>query len=457
VVGRLSRIAYARAGFLVVAFAMSSCTSVTESTLIGLPSANGVSQLSCYSTLGSYYLPKSYISFQIDAVTYDTRRPDYALHDLATVVLPHELQGICLDYLASSFADDSISVKKTNADTTTSQQLLQSVSSSAVDQTAIIIRTLIRAAFTLMSTSGFRAGGTAPTVTSTERVADLSFDPFDQHQTAVVNDTTRHFGFCFVLESFTFGRPDRHRNAQTYCKDPLSFVRTPSEFAKRYADFDTAVIQPRAFGIMYKPRASYELSIYAKDDPDGPGPWLLRRTQRMDLENISPVISINIDRAVFTEKQISLVFTQGDLNQICIYKKSELAQVVQIPLEVVRSIVALPTQVLQVQYDQITQTNALVTAQNNILASQNKLIGLLTSPATAANPGAPAGPPAFPSSSASSVPGTPASQANLAALTRTDATNSFQGCAAINSNAPPTNPAPTNASTAPATTASKTN
>jgi hypothetical protein len=160
---------------------------------------------------------------------------------------------------------------------------------------------------------------------------------------------------------------------------------------------------------MYRPRATYELSIYAKDDPGGPGPWLLRRVWPVPLENLSPVISVNIDRAAFTEKQIALQFVDGDLRNICIYKGSELNQVVMIPLEVVKSIVALPTQIMQVQYDQITQSTALVTAENNILTSQNKLLTLLNNPNATPAPTAPTVGPGFPGTTTTSVapvPGT---------------------------------------------------
>jgi hypothetical protein len=101
---------------------------------------------------------------------------------------------------------------------------------------------------------------------------------------------------------------------------------------------------------------------------------------------------------------------------------------------VVRSIAALPTQIMQVQYDQISQSNALVTAENNILASQNKTLGLLTNPSTAPSPGAPSGSPTFPGGPSYTVPGTPSGQGTLTGLGRTASSNTYASCSAINSN-----------------------
>jgi hypothetical protein len=152
----------------------------------------------------------------------------------------------------------------------------------------------------------------------------------------------------------------------------------------------------------------------------------------VSLENISPVIAVKLDRATFTEKQIGMVFAYGDLAQVCIFKKSELVQAALIPLEIVKSIVALPTQMLQIQYDQITQSQALVSAENQVLQSQNKLLALLQNPNSATDPGAPVGAPAIPTAAKSPV--TPAA-GNIEALTRTS-TGDFASCSGITTSTP---------------------
>src|SRR5215467_7088623 len=131
----------------------------------------------------------------------------------------------CLDYLASAFADDQISVQRTSATparaatpaTTTTpataatsaygSQLLRTIASNSVDQTSMIIRTLIKATF--VSLSGFRSNSvTAPAggTPQIEPLSDFEYDPFDQIQSTIVNDELRKYGICLVLESYTFGQ-----------------------------------------------------------------------------------------------------------------------------------------------------------------------------------------------------------------------------------------------------------
>jgi len=382
--------------FLAMVALIGACTNVTESSLLYQEgNRDGAMIFGCRSALGGYFLPKSFITFQIDAATTTgSSKVDYVLHDVAPVVQADTRRAYCLDYLASSFADDLVTVSRSNGTANQSQQLLQSVSSSAVDQTSIIIRKIIRTAFTAMSASGLRVA--ADTTPNYETVADFTFDPFDQLRSAQINDQIRHFGFCFVLEVFTFGAAG-DAPVQQYCSNPLGTINPNDFFARKYMEYESADLKPHSYGIVYRPRTTYELSVYAKDDPDSrTTPWRLRQTMAVALENISPVISIGVDRTIFTEKQVSLGFAQGDLINICVYKKSELYQAVQIPLEVVKSIVALPNQILQIQYDQITQSSALVAAEQKILASQNRQLALLANPATATDPGAPKGPPAIP-------------------------------------------------------------
>jgi hypothetical protein len=415
---------------LLFAGALASCMTVAESVVIyETPTANGAPGSSCHTKLGSYSLPKTFLHFHIDMVTTPgSPKKDYALTDVSPMVKADTRRTYCLDYLASAFADDLVTVTRSSDVSGDSQQLLRTVSSSAVDQTAIIIRTLIRAVFTALSAT-LRAGSTDAV---SEAVADFTFDPFNQAQSAVINERIRHFGFCFVLESFTFG-PQTRDNVQSYCRNPIGMTARPTEFATRYAAYEATDIPPATPGIFYRPRANYELSIYAKDDPGGPGPWLPRRTMPVSLENISPVISVKIDRAAFTEKQIGLAFVQGDLAQVCIYKKSELVQFALIPLEVVKSIAALPTQMLQVQYDQITQSQALVAAENKLLQSQNKLLALQQNPNSAADPGAPTGgAPALPGP----LPASVSTAQGIQALSRSNVSD-FASCNGVAPSASP--------------------
>jgi hypothetical protein len=94
----------------------------------------------------------------------------------------------------------------------------------------------------------------------------------------------------------------------------------------------------------------------------------------MQFENASPVLSIGVDRTLFTLKQIALIFDKGSLQNVCIFKKSEAVEAIKIPLQVVQAIAALPTDILQIQYDNISKSSALTKAEYDLINSQKKVI-----------------------------------------------------------------------------------
>jgi hypothetical protein len=97
----------------------------------------------------------------------------------------------------------------------------------------------------------------------------------------------------------------------------------------------------------------------------------------MKLENISPVISLGVERAIFAARRTALLFDRGTLVGWCVSKSSELLAAMDIPLEVVRSIVALPTAILQVRIDEVTRSNDLVAAERDLISLQRQYLAFL--------------------------------------------------------------------------------
>lgn len=362
-----------------------ACTQVMETTIGDLtvtePQINP-SPL-CHSSLGAYFLPKSSVRVAVGQYTQGAgSKPFNVLENIEAVVRPDSRRVFCLDHLASIAAADQIIIKKT-VSTAEGSQLLATVASNSIDQTSIIIRRAIRTAFTAMS--GFRSFRVAGDPVRVDTLANFEFDPFDQPRSAEINANLKAAGFCLVLEAYTYS--GSLRDADAYCRDPIGFIRgRKAPFVEAYADYDAAPIAPRFQGIVYRPRTAFQMHIFMKDDPKGPGQWLLRKSVPIMLENISPVLSLAVDRAAFTQKKIAFVFDKGSLQKVCIFKASEVLAAVQIPLEVVKSIARLPTQVFQIQYDEITQSKALVQAQTNLLLAQDKYMKLLNSAASTTDP-----------------------------------------------------------------------
>jgi hypothetical protein len=117
------------------------------------------------------------------------------------------------------------------------------------------------------------------------------------------------------------------------------------------------------------------ISVYQRSGSRGP--WRLSRRVDADLENLSPVISVGISRAIFARRNAALVFTDGVLKTVCIAKTSEIENFVAIPFEISRSLVALPSQIVQVKINRIAKETELAQVENNFIMTQAALLNTL--------------------------------------------------------------------------------
>lgn len=94
------------------------------------------------------------------------------------------------------------------------------------------------------------------------------------------------------------------------------------------------------------------------------------------MENIMPIVSVGIDRAMFATRPISLVFDDGTLQTVCISKGSEVAGFIDIPLDIVYGMIALPSQTLQVTFDDLRISRELKLAQQRLQDAQQQYLKL---------------------------------------------------------------------------------
>jgi hypothetical protein len=383
--------------------ALAACAVIgSESAFDGPPTSPG-----CQTTLGSYVLPKTVLNFVITKTPDD---PSYVLQPINATPIPDNEHTFCLDHLRSPLASDEVVVfknkivsqedpsdgstaikiagsvvlrnkRKITSVTQTSTPFLQLVASKAVDHTAGIIRRIIRAAFILISNKGdFNPGRSAVGVGQSGAipVADFTVDPFDDQEMARVNGIVRKFGFCFVLEDYTFDRSAGSGvNAVQYCRAPeATDARKPPQVAAALKELHYLVPKPVS-GIFYRPRASYQLSIYINDDPLGHGHWRLGRMANFTFENIMPIVSVGVDRAIFATRRAGLVFSDGALTNVCISKGSEAQSAVQIPLDVIYGLISLPSETIIATVNDSQTATSLLQARQNLIAAQNSYIKFL--------------------------------------------------------------------------------
>ena len=369
---RCSHLLPAAAGVLLLA---AACTVMdTKTVQKGTPD--------CQSDLGSYRLPMTYLKVVIDT-EYDPSTG--RVHDYVYQIQP-VVRGsnhvLCLDYFSNPLSRDTIkvqrAVRKTNEEIV-DQGLLQYVSSNAIDFSGIVLKKISRIFFIARSgNSGFQPFLTvkAADEKGDEKKASylavtIELDPLSPAQLAEANARFVQFGLCMTLGRYSYDIAQLDANA--YCDSPIA-----NEAANR-TGVTTILEKQKPFpanfpGIAYRPRLDYDLYIYTKTDPTGPEPWTLREVRPIALENKAPVFSLAISRAVFAERRTVLAFDQGTLTGFCVSKSSEGAGFIEVPVEIIRSIVALPTQILQVRIDEANGQAELNKIHAETIALQTKLI-----------------------------------------------------------------------------------
>jgi hypothetical protein len=362
-------------GAAALAIGLAGC-SMTSSEL--LPSQASHTEAACASHLGAYYLPKTYLKVVIQQVTMRDKatkklRVYNEIKELKEVRKPDRTQGYCFDYRASPTAKEKIDVARDP------NFLFQYISTESLDQSAYIIKTLVRALFIGISGNKdfqpFR--GDEEEVNAPRIVFDAEFDPFDVKQSAMINDALTPYQLCLVLENHTFD--PRQHTINSYCNNPKGVIR----HEKRSTDSALPHVRKQARGIVYRPRLPYNLYAFITK-PGGHGhhrTWALASSEIVHLENEAPNLVIGIERTFFANRRATLVFDQGSLKNVCIHKTSELEQLSSVPLEIAGSIAALPTNILQVRIENSNNRKDLVEAEHNLLRTQMKHVEFLKSPA----------------------------------------------------------------------------
>lgn len=365
---------------------VAGCT-MAASIPIGSPSGLG-----CSTAAGGYYLSKTHLQVVVErwgrgpgtaasgsksAQLTNPSRPRltwYKLKEVGFTRVADRRHGYCLDYIASPTTDEKVVVLKDRG-----TQLLSQISTQAIDQSRYILTTLINAIFTGIAGiegADFRASPPAGEVDAPIGVAfNGEYDPFDVEQSAIVNNALSALGFCLVLEGHTF---DLSRDTiDAYCSDPSRALagrnvprRGPDDIEKTNGPGPDIFRQPAMRGVLYRPRVPYNYYLFVRHLEQGRVRWKLRQTATVALENRSPIISIGVDRSFFASRRTALVFDSGVLKNVCIYKTSELEEIVKVPLAIAENLTDLPGNILQLRLENTNNFKRLVDVQERLIKAQ---------------------------------------------------------------------------------------
>jgi hypothetical protein len=363
-------------------FALAGCAVVGSTPAIDItPVSVGTAEqgyAACKSTLGSYALPRQTLNLQVVETAGQPYK--FALKDAGSVA--DNKHVFCLDHLVNSFADDTVRVFKQKVESngtpgSSASPFLQLIASSAIDKSPDIIRKIIRTAFIILSGNKDFSSARATVGSGTGSIVrDFTFDPFDASEIAQINQSVSKLGICVVNGVYSFD--DGSVSAARYCDASEKTLHShPSPRVQALQQQRYLRGKPQN-GIFYRPLANYRLSVFVKADPGGREPWRLAQMFNFSSGNISPIVSVGVDRAAFATRRTGLIFVDGVLTDVCIAKGSEAAGFINIPLDIIYGIIALPNETVRAQIKSASTRKALLERQNKLMEAQNAYIDYLT-------------------------------------------------------------------------------
>lgn len=120
-------------------------------------------------------------------------------------------------------------------------------------------------------------------------------------------------------------------------------------------------------GIYYRPLLPYEFSFTLKE-------FALYKNETISLPNEAPILAVNLTRGPFIAKKMSLTFKNGILTEMKVTKPSEVLAGLEIPLDIVKAIVAVPTELIQFKVSYSSENKKLYDALLQEIKAKDALI-----------------------------------------------------------------------------------
>ena len=123
-------------------------------------------------------------------------------------------------------------------------------------------------------------------------------------------------------------------------------------------------------GIYYRPLLPYELSIINEK-------FAIYYQETISLPNEAPILAVDLTRGPFITKKMTLTFKNGILTQMKVDKPSEVLAAMNIPLDIVKAVVALPTELIQFKMNYSSENKKLYDALLQEIQAKDALIDYL--------------------------------------------------------------------------------
>jgi hypothetical protein len=378
----------AHAGRIVLGFlllALSGCANMTGS--IGLDLTASQSGLACQSDLGAYSLPRKLIRVRVEGG--DNGAP-FGLEVVEGDYVADADHIYCLDFLASSVADERIGVKRSSAN----RLLLERVYTKSIDKTLDNAKNLIQATADLaafqQSQEYERDALLGDNFAGSGTKRQFDFDPFIQSDVRKVNAALRLFGYCIYLRGHGDALvPDWSEGLCESGNGPVTTQSYKSDGTEASAPDYAAIVDERPVsaelrqeGIFYRPEITHVLIIMKQDKPGvRNAPWHRSGSMRVSLPNAAPPFLLRVERSIFVEAQTDVKFKRGVMQSVAVDKKSELSAVSDFAVQVVQSIQKIPAVAVAIFDNSVDNQLALIEANEQLITTlqdYNKARGIET-------------------------------------------------------------------------------
>lgn len=346
-----------------------------------LPENTSHSVLKCRSSAGVYTLSKTVLTASITFAGKSEKALGPTFNGLGIAAVGDPDHRYCLDYDGSPTAEETVRITKND------NGLLLAATGNIKDQSRYILESIIEAIFIGISGApDFSVRHQSAADGETEIKFIYEFDPFDFEDTARFNERANDFGFCVVLPHLSFNQ-NKHTVDQ-YCNNPLrttrrhapewhkSVKRGDIKYLRQDRNrpvFHQVIEQKLLRGLLYRPRYPYPVYLMNKVE----GRWIIKARRRVLMENISPILSVGLERRMFARRTTALRFRDGVLEGACVYNSAGITEFINVPIAIARSLVRLPAEVIKVDIGETKANTQLANVEKRILLAQQRQLALL--------------------------------------------------------------------------------
>jgi hypothetical protein len=275
-----------------------------------------------------------------------------------TLTEPDPRYMFSLSHLSDIFSDDQVTI------TLATNGLLTKVETTSEGKIGEVLVKLAELTTEIMKASaGLPTGGAALRPTEAPLQYEMVLDPTDKDAVSAFNTDLNNRGCNLQIDV----RPPEFPSV-------IGSAKNESQQSRQAGATSNPNNPPAAVrnGIFYRPALPYIISFKTKDESRAPE--IVRTAQTVYLPNAAPVLTFDIKRPAFVKFTQTVEFENGMLKNSSVTKPSEAIGFVSIPVDIAKSIVAIPSELFKFRVETTKGEAGVLDAQKSLLEAQTQLL-----------------------------------------------------------------------------------